>query len=157
LYQTRICFLQPSVISTTKQITNTKRDIYHTCNDTVHVLASTSIHTYSLPTTGYYGIYKPCMHESYFTKCNADIDITCIFMRIHVSAIHPPRSLQYFHTPSISMVVVVAGPGPATDIIDEISAPLAWSSFCDTIEDGLLSGAETSKPPAQAVPVPIWW
>ena len=94
----------------------------------------------------------------YFTKCNADIDITCIFMRIHVFALHPPCLLLqylYFHMPSISMVVV-ADPGPVTNIIDEISAALACSSFYDTIEDGLLLGAATSKPPGPAGPMSIW-
>ena len=65
-------------------------------------------------------------------------------MRIHnfASSLHV-HFFQYFH-------------GPVTDIIDEISAALACSSFCDTIEDGLLSGAATSKPPVLAAPMSMW-
>jgi hypothetical protein len=53
-------------------------------------------------------------------------------------------------------MVVVADPGLVTNIIDEISTALAYSSFCDTIEDGLLLGTATSKPPALAAPMSIW-
>jgi hypothetical protein len=52
-------------------------------------------------------------------------------------------------------MVVVADPRLVTNIIDEISAALAYSSFCDTIEDRLLLGVATSKLPALAAPMSI--
>ena len=142
--------------TTVPQITKTKQHT-HTTHAT-GAYTSTCIHTY----IAYYGIVITEIYKRCIISQNAMQRYIYVY-NMHIYAklclcLHPPCSLLqylYFHMPSISMVVV-ADPGPVTDIIDEISAALTCSSFCDTIEDGQLSGAATSKPPAPAAPMSIW-